>query len=374
VPENEALSLQERLELLSASGVRIIDPRQTYVAPDVRLSRVHPGAVLHPGTRLGGPRCWLGPGATVGAEGPATLVDTVLDEGASIASGYASGAVLLRHASLGGNAHVRAGTLLEEQACTAHAVGLKQTILLSFVTLGSLINFCDCLMAGGTSRQDHSEVGSGYIHFNFTPWGERGDKATPSLIGDVPRGVFLRERRVFLGGTGGLVGPATVGYGAVAGAGQVVRIGIKENHLVLRPTPDVDRELAPNTTDRARPRAERNVMYVGQLFALREFYRQVRLPTTPQPRRPVIEEALLNLGVCIAERIRQLGRFLQERGLPAPVFELADPPACPLPVAQVHEDHVAWVQGLGDGQVAAGRQWLEQIVDLVAKPVLAKLV
>jgi hypothetical protein len=334
---------------------------------------VHPGAVLHPGTRLGGGRCWLGPGAAVGAEGPATLVDTVLDEGASVASGYASGAVLLRRASLGGNAHVRAGTLLEEQACTAHAVGLKQTILLSFVTLGSLINFCDCLMAGGTSRQDHSEVGSGYIHFNFTPWGERGDKATPSLIGDVPRGVFLRERRIFLGGTGGLVGPATVGYGAVAGAGQVVRTGIEENRLVLRSTPDVERELEPNHTDRVQPRAVRNVRYVGQLFALREWYRQVRLPTTPQPRRPVIEEALVNLEVCIQERIKQLSRFLQERGVQAPGFELAEPPACPWPVDQVHEDHVVWVQGLEDDQVAAGRQWLEQIVDLVAEPALSKL-
>ena len=59
--------------------------------------------------------------------------------------------------------------------------------VLAFVTIGSLVNFCDLLMAGGSSRQDHSEVGSGYIHFNFTPWGARGDKATPSLIGDVPR-------------------------------------------------------------------------------------------------------------------------------------------------------------------------------------------
>ena len=77
------------------------------------------------------------------------------------ASGFAHGAVLLDGASLGANAHARPGTLLEERASTAHTVGLKHTLLLSFVTLGSLINFCDCLMAGGRSRRDHSEVGSG---------------------------------------------------------------------------------------------------------------------------------------------------------------------------------------------------------------------
>ena len=104
--------------------------------------------------------------------------------------------MLLTKARIGSNGHVRAGTLLEEEASTAHAVGLKQTILTSFATLGSLINCCDCLISGGRSRTNHTEVGSGFIHFNFTPWGESGDKATPSLIGGVPQGVFLREQRI----------------------------------------------------------------------------------------------------------------------------------------------------------------------------------
>jgi hypothetical protein len=40
------------------------------------------------------------------------------------------------------------------------------------------------------NRKDHSEVGSSYIHFNYTP---NQDKASASLLGDVPRGVMLRE-------------------------------------------------------------------------------------------------------------------------------------------------------------------------------------
>ena len=361
-------ALEERLDRLLASGVRIVDPRQTYVAPEVEPERIQAEAVLHPGTRLHGARCWVGPRAEVGTEGPTTLVDVVLDEDASVASGFVSGAVLLRWASLGGNAHVRSGTLLEEEASTAHAVGLKQTILLSFVTLGSLINFCDCLMAGGTSRQDHSEVGSGYIHFNFTPWGKRGDKATPSLIGDVPRGVFLRQRRIFLGGSGGLVGPAQIGFGAVAGAGQVVRGGIEENRLVLCPPRAVDREVELHRKDRVLPRANQNVAYLAQLFALREWYRQVRLPTTVQPRRPVIEAALSIIEAGVKERIKQLDRFLSERGARTPAFELTAPPACPLGLDSVQPDHVAWVQGLSEAEVAAGVAWLEEIVERVSGP------
>jgi len=98
-------------------------------------------------------------------------------------------------------------------------LGPKQTVLMSFVTLGSLITFCDCLMTSETSRKDHVQIVSGYIHFSFTRWGKSSDKATPSLIGDVSREVFLREYRIFLGGMAGLVGPALVGFWAIAGAG-----------------------------------------------------------------------------------------------------------------------------------------------------------
>ncbi len=105
----------------------------------------------------------------------------------------------------------------------------------SFVTLGSLVNFCDCLMAGGTSRKDHSEVGSSYIHFNFTP---DGDKATASLFGDVPRGVMLDRPPIFLGGQGGTVGPVSLGYGTVVAAGSILRHDVlKDGKLVAADLP-----------------------------------------------------------------------------------------------------------------------------------------
>ena len=77
-------------------------------------------------------------------------------------------------------------------------------------------------MAGGTSRKNHSEIGSSYIHFNFTP---HQDKATASLIGDVPRGVMLDQPPIFLGGQGGLVGPVRIAYGTVIPAGTICRAG-----------------------------------------------------------------------------------------------------------------------------------------------------
>ena len=86
----------------------------------------------------------------LGAEGPVTIEDCYLGPQVELKGGYLRQSVFLEKASMGLGAHVREGCLLEEEASGAHCVGLKQTILLPFVTLGSLINFCDCLMTGGT--------------------------------------------------------------------------------------------------------------------------------------------------------------------------------------------------------------------------------
>lgn len=359
------------MDEFAAQGVEIVDPRQTFIAPDVSLHRVRPGATLHPGTRLHGARTFLAEGAQVGTEGPATVRDAVFGRGASIASGYVEGAVLFPGSSLGAAAHVRPGTILEEEASTAHAVGLKHTVLLSFVTLGSLINFCDCLMAGGTSRRDHSEVGSGFIHFNFTPWGARGDKATASLFGDVPRGVFLREPRIFLGGAAGLVGPGSVGFGGITGAGQVVRKPVGAGRLSLQPIRELDVERDPAHLDGAQPRAERNIAYIANLVALRAWYRHVRLPQArTESGRIVVEAGIGTLGICIAERVKRLEAFLAERDEPMPSLDLEPgvQGSCPLDpgTSSAAEDHVAWVQSLDLQSVRRGVRWLQSVVDAVA--------
>ncbi len=352
----------QRLAALHARGVEIVDPRQTYVGAEVDLERICEGVVLYPGTRLHGRRLFVAPGARIGSEGPTTVKDATLGHGVEVASGYLEGAVLLRGAKVGANAHLRPGTLLEEQASTAHGVGLKHTLLLAFVTLGSLINFCDCLMAGGTSRRDHSEVGSGFIHFNFTPWGQRGDKATPSICGDVVRGVFLDQPRIFLGGAGGMVGPRTIGYGAITGAGQVVRKDVDEHQLALQPLRPLCRAIQPNHLDALSPRLERNLDYIAQLTALRAWYRDVRLARqTPGPGRTVIEAALQTIELCIGERQQRIIAFANERGATL-AFAEHTPHACPFRFEPGGPEHITWVQALAPAMRGELQAWLQHVV------------
>jgi hypothetical protein len=362
--------LEAKLDLLESNGVSMIDRRQTYLDEAVNESRICGGAVLYPGTRLVGVRTFVGPGARIGTEGPSILENTIIGENSEVASGYLNGAVMLRNARVGANAHIRVGTLLEEEASTAHAVGLKHTVLMSFVTMGSLINFCDALISGGKSRREHTEVGSGFIHFNYTPWGKSGDKATPSLIGDVVHGVFLRRPRIFFGGLSGLVGPQKVGFGSFTVAGQVVRKEIPSNRVVGDVPRKVDREFY-NSTEGPNRILNLNLGYIGQLTALQAWYREVRLariPVTPEYAhiRVVTQAALDLLSVCIDERVERLRQFLEERGLPIPLLPLSTPP-CPLRVEARHPyvDHIKWIMDLSAVEVEKGVSWLQSIVDRI---------
>src|SRR5262249_58870796 len=126
--------------MLEAQGVTFVDRRQTYVDESADVSRICRGAVLYPGTRLIGAQTFVGPGAKVGTEGPAVLENAIIGENAEVASGYLKEAVMLRNARVGSSAHIRGGTLLEEEASPAHAVGLKHTVLMSLVRMGWSVN------------------------------------------------------------------------------------------------------------------------------------------------------------------------------------------------------------------------------------------
>ena len=267
------------LHALLDKGVVMANPLTVEIGPEVDLDRISGDrVVLHPGTRLRGASTVVSAGCELGREGPVTVEDCRLGRDVALKGGYASRATFLDGADLGLGHHVREGSLLEEAAGGAHCVGLKQTILMPFVTLGSLVNFCDCLMAGGTSRRDHSEVGSSYIHFNFTPG---GDKTTPSIFGDVPRGVMLRERPIFLGGQGGAVGPVQVAFGATVGAGSLLRSDVlaEDSLTVVGPAPALRQDGYTGREYRAINRLlARNVAYLASLDALQAWYAAVRAP------------------------------------------------------------------------------------------------
>jgi bifunctional UDP-N-acetylglucosamine pyrophosphorylase / glucosamine-1-phosphate N-acetyltransferase len=309
-------SISPSVQRLLDRGVRIPCPYSIEVEDSVNPERIAPGVLLHPGCRIAGEKTSIGPGSELGKEAPVVIEDCQLGHKVELKGGYFCGAVFLDQASMGSAAQVRPGTLIEEEAGGAHAVGFKQTIFLSFVTAGSLINFCDALMAGGTSRKDHSEIGSSYIHFNFTP---HQDKATPSLIGDVPRGVFLHTPPIFLGGQGGLAGPVRIAYGTVIPAGTVCRQDILvERRLYTAPVSATGSRVFRVGAYRSINRiVHNNLIYIGNLWALRAWYKQVRIRTMSWDDYTMAchAGALKQIEDGIQERIKRLKELAEKMPL-----------------------------------------------------------
>jgi UDP-N-acetylglucosamine/UDP-N-acetylgalactosamine diphosphorylase len=295
------------IEQLLAKGVSIPTPESVEIDKRISIDRISgDGVVIHAGCRIYGASTFIAGNVSIGREGPATVQNCQIGPEVNLGGGYFCDAVFLEGARTGANAHVREGTIMEENSSLAHAVGVKQTILFPFATLGSLINFCDCLLAGGTDSKNHSEVGSSFIHFNFSP---NQDKATPSLFGDVPRGVMLRQRPVFLGGQGGVVGPLRLTFGSVTAAGTICRKDeLSSGKLIFGKTlkggtldyspgiyPDINRIVA------------NNINYIASLVALMRWYEEVRSQFMHPVRFPnaLLEGLKEKIRMGLAERIRR---------------------------------------------------------------------
>jgi len=297
-----------KIEQLIRKGVNIPSPATVDVGEEVNIDQVSgDGVKIYPGCRIYGEKTVISGGVQLGNEAPVTVDNCQLGPKVELKGGYFNKSVFLEKASMGLGGHVREACLLEEQANGAHCVGLKHTILFPFVTLGSLINFCDCLMAGGTSRKDHSEVGSSYIHFNFTP---EGDKTTASLIGDVPRGVMLNKPPIFLGGQGGIIGPLRMSYGNVVAAGSILRedVAMEKQLIVSKSHSGKVIDLIPRAYPSLSRVVENNIIYIANLVALEQWYLHVRrMFFEHQEFGHLIFIAILeNLQIAKDERIKRL--------------------------------------------------------------------
>jgi UDP-N-acetylglucosamine/UDP-N-acetylgalactosamine diphosphorylase len=292
-------------------GVSIPNPEGIEIGKEVDPERISGrGVVIHTGSRIFGEKTLILKNAVIGYEAPVTIENCQIGPEVRLKGGFFKQSVFLKKSSVGSGAHVREGTIFEEYASAAHCVGLKQTILFPYVTLGSQINFCDCLMSGGTGKKNHSEVGSSYIHFNFTP---QQDKATASLIGDVAKGVMLNQSPIFLGGQGGLVGPSRLAYGVTIAAGTIFRNDeLRENRLVFGgASKNGNIAYTPGAYSNVKRVFNNNLIFIANLLALFQWYKHIRFQFISDEFPIQLYEGVLEkLDLAIIERIKRLEDFV----------------------------------------------------------------
>ena len=396
-PTYDEAGNRERIAALAARGVDVWGPERVYVAADVPLENIEPGVSLINAT-LSGPETRVGHGSRMGVSGHARVENCQIGRDVELGAGSYQNATLLDSVRVGGFAEIREGTLLEEQVDVAHCVAFKNTVLTATVVTGSLINYCDLFMSGGTSRKDHSEVGSGAVHFNFDP---RGDKWS-SMIGDAT-GVLLRSAPIFMGGNSGLVGPVAVDFGAVVAAGSIVRRNVGPNCIHIEAMrSQVAQPFDPERYAMLGGKFIQTARLVGTLQALDAWYAQVRLAFAADYQKPLYDAARRQIERHIAERARRLRRIIGKLDRSLKKWEQApggDGAACirehrvlienqeqivktlvepgpPLPAPQqAVEDyqkrdtkagHVPRVSNLDESAGAAFADWLRSIADRTA--------
>ncbi len=293
-----------RLSRLAQNGVKVWGPERVYVAEEVRLSRISAGAVLMNAT-ITGATTFIGAGAQIGISGLARIHEAQIGSSVVLGAGSYENCVLLPRSKARGFAEFRQGTVLEEEAETGHNVGLKNTVLMVGAVAGSSINFCDVLLAGGSSRSDHSEVGSGVVHFNFDP---RGDKFG-SLMGDAT-GCLLQSRRIFVGGNSGIVAPVHLEFGTVVAAGSILRHDVPENQLSRGDPTGLSGEYDVNRYFDLSRKFCTTAKLVGNLHALRAWYQNVRHACAESDSRLLYAAAAQEFDCHIKHRARELAKLV----------------------------------------------------------------
>lgn len=306
MPYNETGN-RERVARLRAKGVDVWGPERVSIGADVNLDWIEPGAEIRHATLAGG-SLRIARGAQIGTSGHAWVEDCQIGRGVTLGAGSYQGATLLDGARVRGFAELRPGVLLEEEVDAAHSVAFKNTILTVGCVAGSLINYCDLFMSGGISRDDHSEIGSGTVHFNFDP---RGDK-WGSLIGDA-RGVLLRSAPVFVGGQCGIVGPIHIDFGTVTAAGSIIRKDVGASVVYFKNVGNAeisgfDREVYAGLERKFLATAK----LIGNLWAFDRWYETVRLPHAEEHEKPFYEAARAQAAIHREERIRRLGKIVEK--------------------------------------------------------------
>ena len=321
------------VKALIQKGVQIRNPESVDIHDDVNIDRISgENVVIYGGCKIAGKDTLILKNSKIGYEAPVTLENTIVGENCRLNGGFFRQAAFSGNNEFGSGAHVREGTIFEEEASAAHTVGLKQTILFPFVTLGSLINFCDCFMAGGTSRKNHSEVGSSFIHFNYTP---NQDKATASMMGDVINGVMLQSSPIFLGGQGGLVGPVKIAYGCLSAAGSIIRRSEAEQDRILLggALKDMSMPRQPMVYKNVSDTFNRNIDYIAELSALRAWYHYIRPMFMSSELASGLQQIL---DLCITERIKRFKQFGEKLELSKQIL-LDRHPKKPTPLIQIHD-------------------------------------
>ena len=194
-------------EELMASGVTIVNPAATYIAPGVTVGA---DSIIHPGVHLEG-RTRIGSGCEI--HSGVRILDSAVDDGVVINNFCV---IVESHVSSGARvgpfAHIRPQSDVGEDAHVGNFVELKKTSL----GKGAKANHLSYLGDATIGRKVN--VGAGTITCNYD-----GTAKHPTVI----------EDGAFIGSDSQLIAPVRVGAGAYVAAGSTITEDVPADALAI---------------------------------------------------------------------------------------------------------------------------------------------
>lgn len=189
-----------------ANGVTIVDPALTYIDVGVRIGAdtvIQPLTFLEGDTRIGA-GCSLGPSTRV--------VDSRVEDGATVEASVVKGARIGRDATVGPYTHIRPGTVLGPRTKAGSFVEIKGATVGEGSKVPHLSYVGDATVGRGVN------VGAATVTANYDGYAKH-------------RTVI--EDDVRIGSDTMLIAPVRVGKGAVTGAGSVITKDVPPGALAV---------------------------------------------------------------------------------------------------------------------------------------------
>jgi bifunctional UDP-N-acetylglucosamine pyrophosphorylase/glucosamine-1-phosphate N-acetyltransferase len=205
-------------KLALESGVTVVDPASTWIAPEVKIeqdSLILPNCWLVGDITIGR-ACTIGPGATIKG-----LVD--IGSGSQIVHSHLEDCQVGNDCRIGPFAHLRAGTVLSDEVRVGNFVEVKK----SFLGLAAKASHLSYI--GDTTIGNDANIGAGTIVANYDHITKVKSRTT---IGD----------RASTGSNSVIVAPVSLGDGCFVAAGTVVTKNVPPGALAVGRAPQVHKE------------------------------------------------------------------------------------------------------------------------------------
>jgi len=190
-------------------GVTIIDPNQTWIAPEVRLN---PNTTLYPGCYLSGPVV-VGNHATLG---PQTTLqgNTTIGPRSQVSQSVVFDSTVGEDCVVGPFAHLRNQAVIQSQVRIGNFVEVKNSTIDSRTNVSHLSYIGDALLGKEVN------IGAGTITANYNP------------ISDTKHQTVIKDG-VKVGSNAVLVAPVTINGNASIAAGSVITQDVSANALAI---------------------------------------------------------------------------------------------------------------------------------------------